>query len=95
MSRKNKIASNITTSSSLNNWGSTTTTTINSIPWQNVNLNGTGYYSFDTTDTNVIEFFEFICEIIGIDMTYSKFKGLSKEERKQFLRDSKIKDILK
>lgn len=66
-----------------------------------INLNGvstwnsTGYIQFDNTDQSVIDFFNFICELIGIDMEYDKFKKLSKEERMQYLRDSKIKEILK
>ena len=42
-----------------------------------------------------IEYFNFIVEILGIDITFEEFKNMDSNERKCFLRDIKIKKILK
>lgn len=95
----NSLNSN-TTPSNLNGWGgwnngNTTTITTSNILGGSHTINTSGYIRADLTEESVKNFLEFICEIIGIDMTYEKFIKLTKEERMQFLRDFKIKDILK
>lgn len=95
----NSLNSN-TGTSNINGWGgwntgNTTTITTSNNLWGSHTINTSGYITLDRTEDSVKNFLEFICEIIGIDMTYEKFIKLTKEERMQFLRDSKIKDILK
>jgi hypothetical protein len=40
------------------------------------------------------EFFEFVLNILGIDLTYEEFKEMSESDKKTFLRDLKIKTVL-
>ena len=62
-------------------WG-----TYNSQPEYNTNM---------FQDQETVEFIEFAFQIMGIDMTFTKFKSMSPEEKKAFLRDIKINKILK
>lgn len=50
-----------------------------------------GYY----IDSTIIEYIDFISEILGIDINYEKFKKMSDCEKKSFLREIKINNILK
>jgi len=45
-------------------------------------------------DTVVSEFIEFALEIMGIDLTFSEFKKMSKSDRLAFIRDLKIEKVL-
>jgi hypothetical protein len=74
-------ANNYTTTSG----GITTTTT-------------SGSYNYGiphTEDKNLIEYIDFISTILGIDINYEKFKKMSDSEKKSFLREIKINNILK
>ena len=48
-----------------------------------------------TEDKNLIEYIDFISTILGIDINYEKFKKMSDSEKKSFLREIKINNILK
>lgn len=55
-----------------------------------------GYYHIDEyIDSTTIEYIDFISEILGIDINYEKFKKMSDSDRKSFLREIKINNILK
>lgn len=42
-----------------------------------------------------IEYFNFIVEILGIDITFEEFQNMNSGEKKSFIRDIKIKKVLK
>lgn len=70
--------------------GITTTTTSGTI------LSGSYNYGIPhTEDKNLIEYIDFISTILGIDINYEKFKKMSDSEKKSFLREIKINNILK
>ena len=46
-------------------------------------------------DSTTIEYIDFIAEILGIDINYEKFKKMSDSDKKSFLREIKINNILK
>jgi hypothetical protein len=49
----------------------------------------------NTSDLNkFIEYFNFIAEILGIDITFDEFKLMNDAEKKSFIRDLKIKKVL-
>jgi hypothetical protein len=52
-----------------------------------------GYIDFQ--GDSMTEYIDFIAEILGIDINYEKFKKMSDCEKKSFLRDIKINNILK
>jgi hypothetical protein len=58
-----------------------------------------GYYHIDeyidSTTSTTIEYIDFIAEILGIDINYEKFKKMSDSDKKSFLREIKINNILK
>ena len=45
-------------------------------------------------DKSLIEYIDLLYQLIGIDMTYDKFKDLSTSEKQSFIRDIKIKKVL-
>jgi hypothetical protein len=65
-----------------------TTGPCNIITYDNTSLATSG----DLSD--VIEYFNFIVEILGIDITFEEFKNMNSNEKKSFIRDIKIKKIL-
>jgi hypothetical protein len=65
-----------------------TTGPCNIITYDNTTLSTSG-------DLNIFkEYFDFIVEILGIDITFDEFKVMSDSEKKSFIRDLKIKKIL-
>ena len=58
----------------------------------NTSIGSSGYtinLNEETTD-----FFELVLAALGYDITYESFTKLSKEERKQIIRDIKLKTII-
>ena len=53
-----------------------------------------GLYIQMTGKEDLVEFINFAFEIIGVDISYQKFKEMSREERKSFLREIKLNKIL-
>lgn len=45
-------------------------------------------------DKSLIEYIELLYQLIGVDMTFDKFKNLSTSEKQAFIRDIKIKKLL-
>ena len=45
-------------------------------------------------NANMIEYIDFTFQVLGIEITYDKFKGMTKEEKNMFLRDIKINKII-
>lgn len=45
-------------------------------------------------DRNLIEYIDLLYQLLGVDMTYDKFKNLSTSEKQAFIRDIKIKILL-
>lgn len=45
-------------------------------------------------DNSLIEYIELLYQLIGVDMTFDKFKNLSTSEKQAFIRDIKIKKLL-
>lgn len=53
--------------------------------------------SWDTSislSSDMTDFFELVLAALGYDITYSDFKDMSVEQRKQLIRDIKLKTIL-
>lgn len=53
--------------------------------------------SWDTSvslSSDMTDFFELVLAALGYDITYSDFKNMSLEQRKQLIRDIKLKTIL-
>jgi hypothetical protein len=57
--------------------------------------------TYDNTDlltsgdlNKFIEYFDFIVQILGIDITFDEFKLMNDGEKKSFIRDLKIKKVL-
>lgn len=44
--------------------------------------------------SDMTDFFELVLAALGYDITYSDFKDMSVEQRKQLIRDIKLKTIL-
>jgi hypothetical protein len=44
--------------------------------------------------TDMTDFFELVLAALGYDITYSDFKSMSQDQRKQLIRDIKLKTIL-
>ena len=66
-----------------------TTGPFNIITYDNTGLATSGYLN------EFIEYFDFIVLILGIEITFEEFKSMNSNERKSFIRDLKIKKILK
>lgn len=45
-------------------------------------------------DRNLIEYIDLLYQLLGVDMTYDKFRNLSTSEKQAFIRDIKIKLLL-
>ena len=45
-------------------------------------------------DSDMTDFFELVLAALGYDITYRDFKNMSTEQRKQLIRDIKLKTIL-
>ncbi len=45
-------------------------------------------------NSDMTDFFELVLAALGYDITYDDFKDMSKEERKQLIRDIKLKTII-
>lgn len=45
-------------------------------------------------DSSIVDYVDILFNLMGIDITYTKFQGMSELERKQFLRDIKINKII-
>jgi len=45
-------------------------------------------------DTSLVDYVDILFNLMGIDMTYDRFQLMSEGERKQFVRDIKIKRVL-
>ncbi len=53
--------------------------------------------SWDTAisiNSDMTDFFELVLAALGYDITYSDFKDMSTDQRKQLIRDIKLKTIL-
>jgi len=57
-----------------------------------INTNGVVYGI--ENNASMVEYIDYMCEILGIDMTYDKYKEMSEEERLQFLRNQKLKKLI-
>lgn len=45
-------------------------------------------------NSDLTDFFELVLAALGYDITYSDFKNMSQDQRKQLIRDIKLKTIL-
>jgi hypothetical protein len=50
--------------------------------------------SIDKNDKNLIEYIDLLYQIMGIDITYEKWKNMSSGEKLQLIRDIKLKKII-
>jgi len=57
-------------------------------------INGGGYSWVDKTE-DIKDFVEFVLEILGIELKYEDFIKMSESDKKRFIRDWKINQILK
>jgi len=77
----------------LNNNLYNTTITSNTGPCNVITYDGTPLVTYNSL-LEMTEFFEFVLNILGIDLTYEDFKEMSESDKKTFLRDLKIKTVL-
>jgi hypothetical protein len=59
--------------------------------------NGTSWTNLDSSlsiDSNLIEYIDLLYQIIGVDITYDKWKNMSSGEKLQLIRDIKLKKII-
>ena len=66
-------------------------------PGQVLVSDGSGIASWNSVvdlNTDMIEFFELVLIVMGIDLTFEEFKNMSKDERMSLLRDLKINKVL-
>ena len=86
------MATNITSYGSLvSNLTSTSTGTL----IINGNSNITSGYSCIDTNKDIKDFVEFALEILGIDLKYEDFIKMSDSDKKAFIRNWKLNQILK
>ena len=86
------MATNITSYGSLvSNLTSTSTGTL----IINGNSNITSSYSWIDTNRDVKDFVEFALEILGIDLKYEDFIKMSDSDKRSFIRNWKLNQILK
>lgn len=86
------MATNITSYGSLvSNLTSTSTGTL----IINGNSNITSGYSCIDTNKDIKDFVEFVLEILGIDLKYEDFIKMSDSDKKAFIRNWKLNQILK
>lgn len=86
------MATNITSYGSLvSNLTSTSTGTL----IINGNSNITSGYSWIDTNKDIKDFVEFVLEILGIDLKYEDFIKMSESDKKTFIRNWKLNQILK
>jgi len=72
--------------------------TTNTGPGHILVSDGSGVASWNSVvdlNTDMIEFFELILVLLGVDLTFEEFKNMSKDERLSLVRDLKINKILK
>jgi hypothetical protein len=84
------MATNITSYGSL--LGSTTSTGTLII---NGNSNITSSYSWIDTNKDIKDFVEFALDILGIDLKYEDFIKMSDSDKRSFIRNWKLNQILK
>ena len=86
------MATNITSYGSLvSNLTSTSTGTL----IINGNSNITSSYSWIDTNKDIKDFVEFALEILGIDLKYEDFIKMSDSDKRSFIRNWKLNQILK
>lgn len=56
----------------------------------NLTVNTTGI----TMNSDIIEYIDIFYQFIGIDMDYKRFSIMTKEEKKSFMRDLKLKKLI-
>jgi hypothetical protein len=72
----------------------TLSTLASGTPGTYLTTDSSGSISWSNED-KMIDFMEFVLEIIGVDLKYSNFKEMSVQERTAFIRDLKIDRLLK
>jgi|LakMenE01Jun11ns_1017448.scaffolds.fasta_scaffold9212158_2 hypothetical protein len=86
------MATNITSYGSLvSNLTSTSTGTL----IINGNSNITSSYSWIDTNKDIKDFVEFVLDILGIDLKYEDFIKMSDSDKRSFIRNWKLNQILK
>jgi len=78
----------------LNTTNNTTNNTIITTSGTTLNTSANMYASNIEFDKSLIEYIELLYQLIGVDMTFDKFKNLSNSEKQTFVRDIKIKKLL-
>jgi hypothetical protein len=68
-------------------WGITTTTTTNRIT--NIDWTGT-----NSEYPKIIEYIDIFYQFMEIDMDYERFSKMSKDEKKVFIRELKLKKLI-
>ena len=87
------MATNITSYGSL--VGSNLTSTSTGTLILNSNSNITSSYSWIDTNKDIKDFVEFVLDILGIDLKYEDFIKMSDSDKKAFIRNWKLNQILK
>jgi hypothetical protein len=64
--------------------GTTLTTANNTISWSD------GVFM----NSDIIEYIDIFYQFVGIDMDYKRFSEMTKEEKKSFIRDLKLKKLI-
>lgn len=75
--------------------GSNLTSTSTGTLILNSNSNITSSYSWIDTNKDIKDFVEFVLDILGIDLKYEDFIKMSDSDKKAFIRNWKLNQILK
>jgi len=63
------------------------------------NIRMTSPISFDNDDrqidSSLVDYVDILFNLMGVDITYREFQNMTEGERKQFVRDLKIKKVIK
>jgi hypothetical protein len=92
------INGNVTLTNSGTSYGcSTSNTTISTYAqcgYSNGYVTYTSHGVIDDNMVKMVEYIDYMSEILGIDIDFGRFTSMSDDEKKQFLRNEKLKKIL-
>jgi hypothetical protein len=90
-----------TTTANPYNWGTTTTGTSTGISNLTItpntlisNINSMSWSDGTFMNSDIVEYIDIFYQFMGIDMDYERFSEMTKDEKKGFIRDIKLKKLI-